>query len=191
MSPSQQTKPRSSSTIRTIDLRSGSGTLRGTLHALSRRLPARVVRDCFPKARAGRAKLVVLGFDCNGVGIATNDAPAHDQFQRHDAIEQVRPVHRQLDRAGSRQTSIGFKKDAASADVDSSAESVLFGSLFVRQLVVELQRDRIPAVSPVLGSRWRLGHGGALQVGSGGHTPSFLYQGIYRTSTAIVNEHLP
>ena len=70
-------------------------------------------------ANAGRAELMMLGFDGDSLAIDANNAPAHDEFQRADALQQEWPVDGQLDDAGGRKSVDAFKADTPAADIQS------------------------------------------------------------------------
>ena len=117
----------------------------------------RDVANCgnFPAATLGTAtearpcRSELVGFrtkcGCSAIGVTTNDAPAHHQFQPASTLQQERPLHRQFHCAARRQSIVSLKQNAATADIERSAGPCPFDPASAQHLVLKIQRDRIPS----------------------------------------------
>jgi hypothetical protein len=84
--------------------------------------------------------------------IFPNNAPTHDQLQGADTLQQEGPFHGELHPAVRGESVVGFKKDAAAADVRCAAGSENLNAPLFQQLIFNLQHDWIPLVLALLGA---------------------------------------
>ena len=99
-------------------------------------------------------KFMILSLYGNGPGasIAPHDSATHHEFQIADPLQKKRPAQGQFDRAGWRQQTVGFKKNAAAAYVEGPAHSKVFYTTLVEQFVLKLQSNGIATI-PALVAR--------------------------------------